>query len=128
MVDVMGQTPEEFDQMLKDQIAAAEKKANAIKELVERLTSARVSGMDANRDVEVEVNSDGRLPKISSDDNAMRGSAEELERSIMEAYAAAGRNMATFVRENVSKDFKDEGGAIEAYAATVEPVLNSLGR
>ena len=58
----------------------------------------------------------------------MRGSAEELERSIMEAYAAAGRNMATFVRENVSKDFKDDGGAIEAYAATVEPVLNSLGR
>ena len=113
MVDVMGQTPEEFEQMLKDQIAAAEKKAKAIQELVERLTSARVSG---------------RLTKISIDDNAMRGSAEELERSIMEAYAQAGRNMATFVRENVSKDFKDEGGAIEAYAATVEPVLNSLGR
>ena len=92
MVDVMGQTPEEFEQMLKDQIAAAEKKAKAIQELVERLTSARVSGMDANRDVEVEVNSDGRLTKISIDDNAMRGSAEELERSIMEAYAAAGRN------------------------------------
>ena len=128
MVDVMGQTPEEFEQMLKDQIAAAEKKAKAIQELVERLTSARVSGMDANRDVEVEVNSDGRLTKIAIDDNAMRGSAEELERSIMEAYAAAGRNMATFVRENVSKDFKDDGGAIEAYAATVEPVLNSLGR
>lgn len=128
MVDVMGQTPEEFEQMLKDQIAAAEKKAKAIQELVKRLTSARVSGMDANRDVEVEVNSDGRLTKISIDDNAMRGSAEELERSIMEAYAAAGRNMATFVRENVSKDFKDDGGAIEAYAATVEPVLNSLGR
>lgn len=88
MVDVMGQTPEEFEQMLKDQIAAAEKKAKAIQELVERLTSARVSGMDANRDVEVEVNSDGRLTKISIDDNAMRGSAEELERSIMEAYAA----------------------------------------
>ena len=98
MVDVMGQTPEEFEQMLKDQIAAAEKKAKAIQELVERLTSARVSGMDANRDVEVEVNSDGRLTKIS------------------------------IVRENVSKDFKDDGGAIEAYAATVEPVLNSLGR
>ena len=128
MVDVMGQTPEEFEQMLKDQIAAAEKKAKAIQELVERLTSARVSGMDANRDVEVEVNSDGRLTKISIDDNAMRGSAEELERSIMEAYAQAGRNMAAFVRENVSKDFKDEGGAIEAYAAPFEPVLNSLGR
>ena len=128
MVDVMGQTPEEFEQMLKDQIAAAEKKANAIKELVERLTSARVSGMDSNQDVEVEVNSDGRLTKISIDDNGMRGSARELEQAIMEAYAAAGRNMATFVRENVSKDFKDEGGAIEAYAATVEPVLNSLGR
>ena len=128
MVDVMGQTPEEFEQMLKDQIAAAEKKANAIKELVERLTSARVSGMDSNQDVEVEVNSDGRMTKISIDDNGMRGSARELEQAIMEAYAAAGRNMAAFVRENVSKDFKDEGGAIEAYAATVEPVLNSLGR
>ena len=128
MVDVMGQTPEEFEQMLKDQIAAAEKKANAIKELVERLTSARVSGMDSNQDVEVEVNSDGRMTKISIDDNGIRGSARELEQAIMEAYAAAGRNMATFVRENVSKDFKDEGGAIEAYAATVEPVLNSLGR
>ena len=128
MVDVMGQTPEEFEQMLKDQIAAAEKKANAIKELVERLTSARVSGMDSNQDVEVEVNSDGRMTKISIDDNGMRGSARELEQAIMEASAAAGRNMATFVRENVSKDFKDEGGAIEAYAATVEPVLNSLGR
>ena len=128
MVDVMGQTPEEFEQMLKDQIAAAEKKANAIKELVERLTSARISGMDSNQDVEVEVNSDGRMTKISIDDNGMRGSARELEQAIMEAYAAAGRNMATFVRENVSKDFKDEGGAIEAYAATVEPVLNSLGR
>ena len=42
MVDVMGQTPEESEQMQKAQIAAAEKKANAIKELVERLTSARV--------------------------------------------------------------------------------------
>lgn len=127
MVDVMGQTPEEFEQMLKDQIAAAEKKANAIKQLVDRLTSARVSGTDTNRDVEVEVNSDGRLTKISIDDNAMEGSAEELERSIMEAYAQAGRNMASFVRDHV-QDFQDDGGAIEAYASTVEPVLNSLGR
>ena len=125
MVDVMGQTPEEFEQMLKDQIAAAEKKANAIKQLVDRLTSARITGTDTNRDVEVEVNSDGRLTKISG--NAMEGSAEELERSIMEAYAQAGRNMASFVRDHV-QDFQDDGGAIEAYAATVEPVLNSLGR
>ena len=128
MVDVMGQTPEEFEQMLNDQIAAAQMKANAIKALVERLNSARVSGMDSNQDVEVEVNSDGRMTKISIDENAMRGSAEDLERSVMEAYADAGRNMATFVRERVSQDVKDEGGAIEAYAATVEPVLNSLGR
>ncbi|WMS28064.1 YbaB/EbfC family nucleoid-associated protein [Schaalia odontolytica] len=128
MVDVMGQTPEEFEQMLNDQIAAAQMKANAIKALVERLSSARVSGMDSNQDVEVEVNSDGRMTKISIDENAMRGSAEDLERSVMEAYADAGRNMATFVRERVSQDVKDEGGAIEAYAATVEPVLNSLGR
>lgn len=124
----MGQTPEEFEQMLNDQIAAAQMKANAIKALVERLSSARVSGMDGNQDVEVEVNSDGRMTKISIDENAMRGSAEDLERSVMEAYADAGRNMATFVRERVSQDVKDEGGAIEAYAATVEPVLNSLGR
>ena len=128
MVDVMGQTPEEFEQMLNDQIAAAQMKANAIKALVERLSSASVSGMDSNQDVEVEVNSDGRMTKISIDENAMRGSAEDLERSVMEAYADAGRNMATFVRERVSQDVKDEGGAIEAYAATVEPVLNSLGR
>ena len=128
MVDVMGQTPEEFEQRLNDQIAAAQMKANAIKALVERLSSARVSGMDSNQDVEVEVNSDGRMTKISIDENAMRGSAEDLERSVMEAYADAGRNMATFVRERVSQDVKDEGGAIEAYAATVEPVLNSLGR
>ena len=128
MVDVMGQTPEEFEQMLNDQIAAAQMKANAIKALVERLSSARVSGMDSNQDVEVEVNSDGRMTKISIDENAMRGSAEDLERSVMEAYADAGRNMATFVRERVSQDVKDEGGAIEAYADTVEPVLNSLGR
>ena len=124
----MGQTPEEFEQMLNDQIAAAQMKANAIKALVERLSSARVSGMDSNQDVEVEVNSDGRMTKISIDENAMRGSAEDLERSVMEAYADAGRNMATFVRERVSQDVKDEGGAIEAYASTVEPVLNSLGR
>lgn len=124
----MGQTPEEFEQMLNDQIAAAQMKANAIKALVERLSSARVSGMDSNQDVEVEVNSDGRMTKISIDENAMRGSAEDLERSVMEAYADAGRNMATFVRERVSQDVKDEGGAVEAYAATVEPVLNSLGR
>lgn len=124
----MGQTPEEFEQMLNDQIAAAQMKANAIKALVERLSSARVSGMDSNQDVEVEVNSDGRMTKISIDENAMRGSAEDLERSVMEAYADAGRNMATFVRERVSQDVRDEGGAIEAYAATVEPVLNSLGR
>lgn len=124
----MGQTPDEFEQMLNDQIAAAQMKANAIKALVERLSSARVSGMDSNQDVEVEVNSDGRMTKISIDENAMRGSAEDLERSVMEAYADAGRNMATFVRERVSQDVKDEGGAIEAYAATVEPVLNSLGR
>ena len=59
MVDVMGRTPEEFEEMLNAQIAEAERKAAAMDEFVTTLKSARVTGFDSRREVEVEISQEG---------------------------------------------------------------------
>ena len=93
MVDVMGQTPEEFEEMLNAQIAEGERKAAALDEFLATLESARVTGFDSRREVEVEVNQEGTMTRVSIDDDALEGSASDLEEAIMEAYSDAGKNM-----------------------------------
>ena len=67
MVDVMGQTPEEFEEMLNAQIAEGERKAAALDEFLATLESARVTGFDSRREVEVEVNQEGTMTRVSID-------------------------------------------------------------
>ena len=78
MVDVMGQTPEEIRQTLREQVAAAEKRAAATQELVELLKSAKASGFDSRREIEAEVDPEGHLVKLSIDEDALEGSARDL--------------------------------------------------
>ena len=70
MVDVMGRTPEEFEEMLNAQIAEAERRAAAMDEFVTTLESARVTGFDSRREVEVEINQEGAMTRVSIDDEA----------------------------------------------------------
>ena len=77
MVETMGSTPEEVRQTIRAQMEAAEKRAQNARELVEILKTARTRGHDAQGDVEVEIDSDGRLVKLSIDDDALQGSARE---------------------------------------------------
>jgi len=99
MVDVMGRTPEEFEEMLNAQIAEAERRAAAMDEFVTTLESARVTGFDSRREVEVEINQEGAMTRVSIDDEALEGSTSDLEEAIMEAYSDAGKNMSRFLRE-----------------------------
>ena len=93
MVETMGRTPEEFEEMLNAQIAEAERKAAAMNEFVTTLESARVTGFDSRREVEVEISQEGTMTRVSIDDEALEGSTSDLEEAIMEAYADAGKNM-----------------------------------
>ena len=87
MVDVMGRTPEEFEEMLNAQIAEAERRAAAMDEFVTTLESARVTGFDSRREVEVEISQEGTMTRVSIDDEALEGSTSDLEEAIMEAYS-----------------------------------------
>jgi putative cytoplasmic protein len=110
MVDVMGQTPEEFEEMLNAQIAEGERKAAALDEFLATLESARVTGFDSRREVEVEVNQEGTMTRVSIDDDALEGSASDLEEAIMEAYSDAGKNMSRFLREQGDPPLRGGGG------------------
>ena len=55
MVETMGSTPEEVRQTIRAQMEAAEKRAQNARELVEILKTARTRGVDAQGDVEVEI-------------------------------------------------------------------------
>ena len=120
-------SPEEVKQTLRAQLEAAEKRAQNARELVEILKTAKTRGVDAQGDVEVEIDADGRLVNLSIDDDALQGSARELEDSIMEAYADAGRNMRDYVRMQTTQRFGEDGGSLGGYLETISSNLGSLG-
>ena len=123
MVDVMGRTPEEVKQTLRAQMAAAEKRATDARDLVELLKS----GFDSRHEVEVEVDPNGRLVRLSIDDDALEGSGRDVEEAIMEAYADAGRNMRDYVRTQTTMRFGEDGGSLKEYLNSVDSTLGSLG-
>ncbi len=125
MVDVMGRR-EKFEQMLKDQIAAMRRRRIRSRRLVERLTSARVLAWTATRMSRSRSTPDGRMTRSPSVmTTACAARARELEQAIMEAYADAGC-LGDFVREHVAGTSRTRVARLRAYAATAEPVLNSL--
>ena len=126
MVDVMGQTPEEFEEMLNAQIAEAERKAAALDEFLATLESARVTGFDSRREVEVEVNQEGTMTRVSIDDEALEGSASE--EAIMEAYSDAGKNMSRFLREQGDRQFGGGDSAMVEVVDRISSRLEQLGR
>ena len=65
--------------------------------------------------------------KLSIDDDALQGSVRELEDSIMEAYADAGRNMRDYVRMQTTQRFGEDGGSLGGYLETISSNLGSLG-
>lgn len=127
MVETMGKTPEEVRQTLRAQMAAAEKRAADARDLVELLKTAKAAGFDSRREVEVEVDPDGRLVKLSIDDEALEGSGRDLEEAIMEAYADAGRNMRDYVRTQTTMRFGEDGGSLKNYLDSLDSSLGSLG-
>ena len=127
MVDVMGRTPEEVKQTLRAQMAAAEKRATDARDLVELLKNAKATGFDSRREVEVEVDPNGRLVRLSIDDDALEGTGRDVEEAIMEAYADAGRNMRDYVRTQTTMRFAEDGGSLKEYLNSVDSTLGSLG-
>lgn len=103
MVNVMGQTPEDAMRILQERIDEAQRQAQGARDFVEALQKARITGHDSRSEIEVEVNSDGRMVNIEIDEQALEGSASDLEQAIMEAYADAGNNMREFVRQRATE-------------------------
>lgn len=129
MVEALGRTPEEIRQTLRKQMAEAEKRAKNARELVDLIKNAKASGFDSRREVEVEVDPDGRLVKLSIDDAALEDAdARDVEDAIMEAYADAGRNMRDYIHHQTTERFGDDGGTLKDYLANVDSNLGSLGR
>ena len=85
MVNVMGQTPEDAMRILQERIDEAQRQAQGARDFVEALQKARITGHDSRSEIEVEVNSDGRMVNIEIDEQALEGSASDLEQAIMEA-------------------------------------------
>ena len=129
MVEALGRTPEEIRQTLRKQMAEAEKRASDARELVNLIKNAKASGFDSRREVEVEVDPDGRLVKLSIDDEALEDAdARDVEDAIMEAYAAAGRNMRDYIHRQTTERFGDDGGTLKDYLTNLDANLGSLGR
>ena len=129
MVEALGRTPEEIRQTLRKQMAEAEKRASDARELVNRIKNAKASGFDSRREVEVEVDPDGRLVKLSIDDEALEDAdARDVEDAIMEAYADAGRNMRDYIHRQTTERFGDDGGTLKDYLTNLDANLGSLGR
>ena len=105
--------------MLNAQIAEAERKAAAMDEFVTTLESARVTGFDSRREVEVEISQEGTMTRVSIDDEALEGSTSDLEEAIMEAYSDAGKNMSRFLREQSDRQF---GGGDSAMGEFVDQI------
>ena len=129
MVEALGRTPEEIRQTLRKQMAEAEKRASDARELVDLVKNAKASGFDSRREVEVEVDPDGRLVKLSIDDEALEDAdARDVEDAIMEAYADAGRNMRDYIHRQTTERFGDDGGTLKDYLTNLDANLGSLGR
>ena len=129
MVEALGRTPEEIRQTLRKQMAEAEKRASDARELVDLIKNAKASGFDSRREVEVEVDPDGRLVKLSIDDAALEDAdARGVEDAIMEAYADAGRNMRDYIHRQTTERFGDDGGTLKDYLTNLDANLGSLGR
>ena len=129
MVEALGRTPEEIRQTLRKQMAEAEKGASDARELVNLIKNAKASGFDSRREVEVEVDPDGRLVKLSIDDEALEDAdARDVEDAIMEAYADAGRNMRDYIHRQTTERFGDDGGTLKDYLTNLDANLGSLGR
>ena len=129
MVEALGRTPEEIRQTLRKQMAEAEKMATDARELVNLIKNAKASGFDSRREVEVEVDPDGRLVKLSIDDEALEDAdARDVEDAIMEAYADAGRNMRDYIHRQTTERFGDDGGTLKDYLTNLDANLGSLGR
>lgn len=129
MVEALGRTPEEIRQTLRKQMAEAEKRASDARELVNLIKNAKASGFDSRREVEVEVDPDGRLVKLSIDDEALEDAdARDVEDAIMEAYADAGRNMRDYIHRQTTERFGDDGGNLKDYLTNLDANLGSLGR
>ena len=129
MVEALGRTPEEIRQTLRKQMAEAEKRASDARELVNLIKNAKASGFDSRREVEVEVDPDGRLVKLSIDDEALEDAdARDVEDAIMEAYAVAGRNMRDYIHRQTTERFGDDGGTLKDYRTNLDANLGSLGR
>lgn len=129
MVEALGRTPEEIRQTLRKQMAEAEKRASDARELVDLIKNAKASGFDSRREVEVEVDPDGRLVKLSIEDEALEDAdARDVEDAIMEAYADAGRNMRDYIHRQTTERFGDDGGTLKDYLTNLDANLGSLGR
>jgi len=128
MVDVMGQTPEEFEEMLNAQIAEGERKAAALDEFLATLESARVTGFDSRREVEVEVNQEGTMTRVSIDDDALEGSASDLEEAIMEAYSDARKNRRRSAGARGARQFGGGDSAMVEVVDRISSHLEQLGR
>jgi len=128
MVNVMGQTPEDAMRILQERIDEAQRQAQGARDFVEALQKARITGHDSLSEIEVEVNSDGRMVNIEIDEQALEGSASDLEQAIMEAYADAGNNMREFVRQRATECYGDKVGLMRGYLDNLDATLGSLGR
>ena len=128
MVEMMGNTPEDAMRILQERIDEAQRQAQGARDFVEALKKARITGHDSRDEVEIEVNSDGRMVKIEIDEEALEGSAHDLERAIMEAYADAGTNMREFVRQQATACYGDKVGLMRDYLDNLDDTLGSLGR
>ena len=128
MVNVMGQTPEDAMRILQERIYEAQRQAQGARDFVEALQKARITGHDSRSEIEVEVNSDGRMVNIEIDEQALEGSASDLEQAIMEAYADAGNNMREFVRQRATECYGEKVGLMRGYLDNLDATLGSLGR
>ena len=128
MVKVMGQTPEDAMRILQERIDEAQRQAQGARDFVEALQKARITGHDSRSEIEVEVNSDGRMVNIEIYEQALEGSASDLEQAIMEAYADAGNNMREFVRQRATECYGDKVGLMRGYLDNLDATLGSLGR
>ena len=128
MVNVMGQTPEDAMRILQERIDEAQRQAQGARDFVEALQKARITGHDSRSEIEVEVNSDGRMVNIEIDEQALEVSASDLEQAIMEAYADAGNNMREFVRQRATECYGDKVGLMRGYLDNLDATLGSLGR
>ena len=124
MVDVMGRTPEDAMRMIQERIDEAQRQAQGARDFVDALKKARITGHDS-RD---EIDSDGRMVRIEIDEEALEGSARDLEQAIMEAYADAGAQMSAIIRQQATECYGDKVGIMSSYLDNLDNTLGSLGR